>query len=168
MSKNRVKKELTDHSVGSFYFKYVGWEMEKKLGDGMYDKMKEHDDLLIKHEDRLNLLEENDSRHEERLKRVEVQSIKLENTVMTENRETRETIKEQTENMNKQSDKLYDVVHTSINYKSDSQKLDFDLKKMKIEMWTNVFIKISGGVLALLSAGGAGYWLLTQLVGGGN
>lgn len=135
--------------------------MEKKLGDDMYEKMKEHDEALINHDERLNLLEENDRQHEERLKQLEDQSVRLENTVMAESRETRTTMKEQTE-------KLFNIVDTSINYKADSQKLDFDLKKMRTEMWTNVFLKISGGVLALMSAGGAGYWLLTQLVGGGG
>lgn len=142
--------------------------MTEKLGDGMYDKVKAHDVALVDHGQRLNLLEENDRQHEERLKQLEDQSVRLENTVMTESRETRTTVKEQTAKMEEHSGKLYDIVHTSINYKADSQKLDYDLKKMKMEMYSNVFLKLSGGVLALFSAGGAGYWLLQQLSGGGN
>lgn len=132
-----------------------------EMGDSMYEKVKQHDEELSDHGYRISALEEADRQHEERLRQLEDQSVRLENTVMAESRETRTTMKEQTE-------KLFDIVDSSINYKADSQKLDYDLKKMRIEMWTNVFLKISGGVLALLSAGGAGYWLLQQLVGGGQ
>lgn len=129
------------------------------VGDGMYETVKAHDAALLEHGERISSLEENGRLHEERLKLLEDQSVRLENTVMTESRETRTTMKEQTE-------KLFKIVDQSINYKADSQKLDYDLKKMRIEMWTNVFLKLSGGMLALLSAGGAGYWLLQQLIGG--
>lgn len=141
------------------YVTKTGWEMEQKLGDGMYEKMKQHDEALNDHDVRLNLLEENDRQHEERLKQLEDQSVRLENTVMAESRETRNTMKEQTE-------KLFKIVDTSINYKADSQKLDYDLKKLRVEMWSDVFLKLTGGIFALLSAGGIGYWLLQQLVGG--
>ena len=135
---------------------------ETKLGGGMYDKVRQYGETIDSHHERITFLEENGRQHEDRLKQLEDQSIKLENTIMTESRETRITVKEQTEKMEVQSSKLYDIVHTSINYKSDSQKLDYDLKKMRIEMWTNVFLKLSGGITLLFTAGGAGYWFLQQ------
>lgn len=134
---------------------------EIEVGDGMYETVRKQGESILDHGQRISVLEERDEKHEERLKQLEDQSVRLENTIMTESRETRITMKEQTE-------KLFEIVDTSINYKADSQKLDYDLKKMRIEMWTNVFLKLSGGVLALLSAGGAGVFLLKQLFGGGE
>lgn len=135
--------------------------MDQKLGDGMYDKVKAHDNALVDHNERISNLEENDKQYQERLKQLEDQSIKLENTIMSESRETRTTMKEQT-------DKLFTIVDQSINYKSDTEKQEHEYRMLKIETWSTVFLKLSGGVVALLSAGGGAYYLLQHFFGGGQ
>lgn len=135
--------------------------METKLGDGMYEKVTKHDEQLIDHGVRLDSLEEKDRKYEERLKQLEDQSVKLENTVMSESRETRTTMKEQT-------DKLFTIVNQSINYKENTEKQDHEWRMQKLNTWSTVFLKISGGIVALLSAGGGFYYVLQHFFTGGQ
>lgn len=139
----------------------TGWEMETKLGDGMFEKVTKHDETLINHGERLDLLEENDRKYEERLKQVEDQSVKLENTVMSESRDTRTTMKEQ-------GDRMFALVESSISYKQNTEKQDHEWRMQKLNTWSTVFLKISGGIVALLSAGGGVYYILQQIFGGGQ
>lgn len=133
-----------------------------EVGGSVYETVKKHDEEINNHHERLSILEETDRQHEERLRQLEDQSIKLENTVMTESRETRTTMKEQT-------DKLFNIVDSSINYKQDVEKQAHEFRMLKIETWSTVFLKLSGGVVALLSAGGGAYYVIQHfLENGGN
>lgn len=134
---------------------------ELEVGDGMYETVRKHGESIDDHGLRISVLEERDIQHEERLKQLEDQSIKLENTVMSESRETRTTMKEQT-------DKLLNLVETSINHKSDAEKQEHEYNMLKIKTWADVFLKLSGGVVALLSAGGGFYYVLQHFFGNGG
>lgn len=76
------------------------------------------------HEDRISDLERVDREHEEHLKRLEDQSMKLENTILTENRDTRTTIKEQTE-------KLFVIVKSALGIQSTLTTQTHEFKMLK-------------------------------------
>lgn len=109
------------------------------------------------HEDRIVILENRDKAHEERLKRLEDQSVKLENTILTENRDTRSTMKEQTE-------KLFKIVENAMGYQNNKTSQDHELKMLKLNTWSTVFLKISGAVGALGSAGGLIYLVVQHFL----
>lgn len=135
--------------------------MTEKLGDGMYDKVKEHDVAIVDHGERLSLLEESGKRHEDRLIQLENQSERLETTVMREARDTQATMKEQ-------GDRMFGLVESTINYKTDTERQEHEFRMLKLNTWSTVFLKISGGIVALLSAGGGAYYALQYLFGGGQ
>lgn len=109
------------------------------------------------HEERIVDLENRDKEHEERLKRLEDQSIKLENTILTENRDTRNTMKEQTE-------KLFNIVEKAMGYQNSKSDQDHELKMLKLNTWSTVFLKISGAMGALGSAGGLIYLVIQHFL----
>ena len=96
--------------------------------------------------------------HEDRLKKLEDQSLKLENTILTENRDTRKTMKEQTE-------KLFHIVENAMGYQNSRTTQDHELKMLKLNTWSTVFLKISGAVGALGSAGGLVYLVVQHFLG---
>lgn len=102
------------------------------------------------HENRIVILENRDQAQEERLKRLEDQSVKLENTILTENRDTRSTMKEQTE-------KLFTIVENAMGYQNNRTAQDHELKMLKLNTWSTVFLKFAGAIGALGSAGGLIY-----------
>lgn len=98
------------------------------------------------HEERIVSLERADHEHEERLKRLEDSHIKLENTMMTESRETRSVMKEQT-------DKMFELVENAMGYQSTRATQSHELKILKWNTLATVFLKICGGIVALFTAG---------------
>ncbi len=125
-----------------------GKRMPKGDSSSMFETVKDH-------EERIGILERVDKEHEDRLKRLEDQSMKLENTILTENRDTRTTMKEQTE-------KLFSIVESAMGFQSDRSAQNHEFKMMKWNTLSTVFLKLSGGLLALLSSGGAIYYLIQQ------
>lgn len=102
------------------------------------------------HEERIINLEEADKKHEERLQELEKNSIKLENTIMQENRDTRTTMKEQTE-------KLFHLVENAMGYQSSKTAQDHELKVLKIKTYTDVLLKVT-------AAGGLLYVVITEFI----
>lgn len=130
---------------------------EKEAPFGMYEKMLKHEEALDSHEERIFALEEADRRHEQRLKVLEDNAIRLENTVMSENRETRTTMKEQTE-------KLFDVVDRAMSFSSTQETQKHELKMKKWNTVSTILLKAGGGLLALLTSGGGLYLLIEHFV----
>lgn len=110
-------------------------------------------ETVMDHSDRITNLEEADKKHDERIKRLEDQSVKLENTILTENRDTRTTMKEQTE-------KLFTIVESALGIQSTRSTQSHEYKMLKWNTLSTVFLKLSGGFLALLSSGGAIYYII--------
>ncbi|MER2090932.1 MAG: hypothetical protein ABS920_14430 [Sporosarcina sp.] len=133
------------------------WRMNDNppLGSSMFKTVLDHDERIV-------ALEETDKLHDDRLKRLEDNAMKLENTVMRENQETRTTMREQT-------DKLFIIVEKAMGYQSDKTAQTHELRMAKLNTWSTVFLKVSGGIVALLSSGGAIYYVLAHfLTQGGN
>lgn len=126
---------------------------EVTIGSSVYEAIKKHDEEIGNHAERIGALEEMDRQHDERLKKLEENAMKLENTVMRENQETRTTMREQTK-------KLFDIVQQAMGYQSDKTAQTHELRMAKLNMWSTVFLKVSGGIVGLLSSGGAIYYML--------
>ena len=130
----------------------------------MFEKMNEHDIDIKENRDRIGTLEEitlslkeSDRQHDERLKNLEDNAVKLENTVMSENRETRTTMREQ-------GDKMFVLVENAMGYQTARTAQSHELRMAKLNTWSTVFLKVSGGVVGLLSSGGAIYYALQHFL----
>lgn len=145
---------------------------------GMFETVKSHGEQLVEHVDKLDdhatklgehaeeigalkvttqALLDSDVKHDERLKRVEENAIRLEMTVMRESQETRSTMREQ-------GDRMLGLVENSMEFKSTKMKQVHDLKMAKLTTWSNVILKIGGGLLGLLSSGGILFYLIQALI----
>lgn len=109
-------------------------------------------DTVQKHSERIEALEEQDRRHDERLKRLEDQAIKLENTVMAENRETRATVVEQ----NRQ---LFTLIEGVMGFKQSEASRDHEYRLLKWDKSTAIVLKVMG-------AGGIMYLIVQSVLGG--
>lgn len=101
---------------------------------------------LKQHDERLVNLEEADKSHTARLQIVEANYTKLENTILNENRDMRTFFQN---SMNKQWDMI------SGNRQSEDAQLerDYDLKKTRIERYSEITLKIvgAGGLLIIIA-----------------
>lgn len=106
--------------------------------------------ILENHEDRIVQLEKNDLEKELRIKRIEDNYIRLENTIMTENRETRDILREGMRNQ-------WELIKSRDEKKELESVRDYDFKKTKFEKRTELLVKI-------LTIGGVGYLLIQSLI----
>lgn len=123
----------------------------------VYETVKIHGETIENHEERIIALEKVDEKHEERIAKLEEQSMKLENTIHTTSTETRTVMREQTE---KQTEKLYDLLKTAMGIQDTRSTENHELKILKWNTLSTVFLKVSGGLFALLSSGGAIYYII--------
>lgn len=93
-------------------------------------------DTVKNHEERISSLEENDKQREERIKKLEDNSIKLENTIMTENRDTRKTMMEQTE-------KLFGIVENAMGYQSTRTAQAHEFKNQTMPRLSKQLLRLS-------------------------
>lgn len=123
----------------------------------MYDKMRQHDEAIEVHDERLTMLEESDKRQEARIKLLEDNAIRLENTVMTEGRETRST-------MERNTDRLYGIVENSMSMVANQETHRHQLRLTKWDKVTTILLKAGGGLVGLASAGGAIYYMIDHFL----
>lgn len=107
-------------------------------------------EVLVDHEGRIEKLEKSDIEKEMRLQRVENSYIRLENTIMTENRETREILRDSLKNQ-------MDLIRARDDYKEKQSERDFQYNKTKLERRTEFWMK-------LLTVGGLVYLLIQNLI----
>ncbi|QIG62543.1 hypothetical protein [Sporosarcina phage Lietuvens] len=126
----------------------------------MYEITRKHSESIDSHEVRIVTLEEltlalkeADEHHEAKLKQMETQNIRLENTVMTTGRETQDMLKSQ-------MDRLFDMTGKSIDYQSTSSQQAHELKIAKLNAYTNVGLRIAA---TLAGSGGLIYALVQWL-----
>lgn len=138
---------------------------DKKLS--VFEKVSEHEKDINEHRERIETLEEftlalkeSDRKHDERIKQLEDNALKLENTVLATSRDTQNTMKEQTE-------KLFGIVEKAMGYQTDVAVHKHEQKMAKINTWANVFLKI---MLGLTGASGIGYLIVQHFIEkvGGN
>lgn len=122
-----------------------------------FEKVKEHDE-------RIQVLEEADLKHDERLKRLEDNAIKLENTVMSENRDTRQTMERSVNKLSDQNDDLFEIVKSAMGMKTtnDAQKHEFRMARWNTI--STISLKLSGALLAALGSGGILYIAFQKFV----
>lgn len=126
-------------------------EMQTERLNKNDDRLNKQDERLNQHGNRLKLLEqydkekherlkhveEQDEKYEERLKEVEHNYNRLENTIVSENREMRSFF---LTNMDKQ----WDLIKSRDEQRHDSRKMRHELDKTKVERWTDIFFKLAG------------------------
>jgi hypothetical protein len=118
----------------------------------MFDKVNDLDVRVITLEEAERERDEVDRLREERIKRLEDNATKLENTVMVESRETRATVVEQ----NRQ---LMTVLQSVMGFKTTANTQDHEFRLMKWDKTTNLALKVLG-------AGGIVYFIIQQIVTG--
>lgn len=118
-------------------------------GDGsMFEKITNHEERIIN-------LEEADKRHEERLRAIENNYTNLENTILKGNRDTQAFFQDL---LNKQ----WELISSKGKYDDAQSQRDYDLRKTKIERYSEMLLKFAG-------AGGILYILIQSLLNiGGN
>ena len=123
------------------------------------DRLNSQDERIQQHSDRITELEkfdrdskvrlmaieEGDLRREVRMKEVEQNYVKLENTILSENRETRTFFQS---NM----DRLWELTKSRDTNAHDNRRMRYELTKTKIERLSDVFFKLAGtgGILYLI------------------
>jgi GTPase involved in cell partitioning and DNA repair len=123
---------------------------DRALGSPMFQTVLDHDERIV-------ALEKADKHHDERLKKLEDNAMKLENTVMTESRDTRT-------NMIEQVEKLFAIVENARGYQTARTAQSHELRMAKINMWSTVFLRVSGGIVGLLPSGGAINYVLQHVL----
>lgn len=106
------------------------------------EKLDKHDKDIKSHEDQLEI-------HSEQIKQLQNNALKLENIVMSENRETRQTIV----NTNNQ---LHSLIKDLMGYKTTDKVNDNELKRSQWEF----VVKIVG---TLAGSGGILYYILSNV-----
>ena len=122
-------------------------------------------DTVKQHGEDIELLKQADIKHDERLKLLEDRSIKLENTVMSENRDTRQTFVQYSDKISNQNEDLLEIVKSAMGMKATSDVQQHELRMAKWNTMSTVFLKVSGGLVAALGSGGIIYYVVQNIVG---
>jgi hypothetical protein len=115
-------------------------------------------ETVMDHSERITNLEEADKKHDERLKLLEDRSIKLENTVMVENRETRQTIVEQ-------NSKLCTLVESTMGIQTTRTTQSHELRMAKWNHVSTILLKLGGALTGLLASGTGLYMIIEYFFG---
>jgi hypothetical protein len=113
---------------------------------------------ITQHGEEIEQLKKSESLHDERLKRLEDNHIKLENTVMSESRETRTTIVEQ-------NNKLFSLVENSLGIKAKTVTQQHELKVLKWNHISNIVLKFGSGLVLLLGSGTGLFMIVEHFFG---
>jgi len=121
------------------------------------ERLNRHEERLDQDKEAIQQLIDSDKEKENRLLAVEENYSRLERTVAKENEETRATMREQTR-------KLFSIVEQAMGYQETKTVQTHELRMARLNTWSTVFLKISGGLVALLSSGGAIYYFIQSFV----
>jgi len=121
----------------------------------MYETVRNHDEKINNHEERIEALEKVDTKHEERIVNLEEQSMVLENAIHITSTETRNVMREQME-------KLYGLLETAMGIQSTKSTQNHEFKMLKWNTIATIGMKVSGALLGLLSSGGLVYYYVTE------
>lgn len=115
-------------------------------------------ETVTKQGERIEKLELSDKDKLDRIKRLEDNAIRLENTVMAESRETRSTIVEQ-------NSKLFNLVESSLGIKAKTVTQQHELKVLKWNHISNIFLKFGSGLVLLLGSGTGLFMIIEHFFG---
>lgn len=126
----------------------------------MYEQLKAHDERIVNlesatldHADSIKKLLETETKQEERIAKMESNYINLENTIMKENRETRQSYQAQT-------DRQWEFIEQVTGFKESESKRKHEFKMHRANQVAGILLKVlgGGGILYLLVQD----WLLMQ------
>lgn len=108
---------------------------EKREEIVLVDIVKKHDSQIKQHETQLKI-------HSEQIRNIETSNLKLENTVMVENRETRSTIMQTNR-------ELHELINNLLGYKSGQNQLQSNVVMNRTESLVKIvgILAGSGGIL---------------------
>lgn len=129
---------------------------EKRLNE-QEKRLNHHGKQLDKDKMDIQELKDFDKKKHERLLTLEENYIRLEKTVTKENEETRSTMREQTK-------KLFGIVEQAMGYQESRSVQTHELRMAKLNTWSTVFLKVSGGLVGLLSSGGVIYFIIEKIL----
>lgn len=118
-------------------------ETEERI-DGQDGRIDGQDTVLKSHDERI-------ARVETRVDKLELQWMSLENTIMKENRETRDSFTEQNK-------KLLGLLETSMGYSTGEMQRTHEYRVKKLESNTSIILKVAG-------AGGIIYLIAQAVIG---
>jgi len=126
-----------------------GHEMEEQTMLNKHEQIIKHDILP-----RLEEVERAQLVFSRQVEEIKTSQTNLELTVIRESREMQSTSKEQ-------GDRMLTLVEGAMTYQSNNDKLEHELRMHKINTWTNVILKMLGGLTA---AGGIGYLIINHIL----
>lgn len=121
-------------------------------------------DTVKNHEERITILEKNDKDHQEKLDtlsgqmtELKNQNTELENTVLKDNRETRNVL-------NTQMEKLFTLTENAMGYQSNRSAQQHEFKMLKWNTIANVVFKVCGAFSVLGASGGIIYMIIEYFI----
>lgn len=135
---------------------------KEKEAFSVYDKVRQHGEAILSHDERISSLEEADRRHEEQIVEIKANNLSLENTMMKESRETQDVVKRLESTVVRQNEKLYGIVDNAMGIQANREVNDHELRNARLKLFGDLALKGAGVVLALASSGGILYLLAQQ------
>ncbi len=129
---------------------------EKRLSQHS-DRLNQHQERLDQDKEDIQELKDHDKEKHARLLDLEDNYKRLEETVATENEQTRKTMREQTE-------RLFEIVEKAMGYQETNAVQAHELKMARLNTWSTVFLKASGGLAGLLGSGSIIYYLVMHFL----
>ncbi len=120
-------------------------------------RLDEHEKRLIQDDEAIKQLKDDDVDKHERLNELEENYENLSRTVTRENEETRHTMRDQT-------GRLFDLVEKSMGHQATRTSQQHEIKKERLNTFSTIFLKLTGGLVGLLSSGGIIYLLTEKLL----
>lgn len=151
--------------------------MTERLGDDMQETIIKHGQQIgdlsngfVMQSERLGSVEltvaalkESDRQHDEKLTQLGMQYTHIQNTIMTENRDTQDMLKNH-------SAEMYEIVKSSVSFKENAEEREAKAEKRKhdykVMKWKTIVDAATKLILSLTASGGFIYWLLERA--GGN
>lgn len=130
--------------------------VQEKQTFQLTERLNHHEKQLSQDKEDIQQLKDFDKNKHERLLVLEENYIRLERTVTKENEETRTTMREQTK-------KLFNIVEQAMGYQETRTVQTHELKMARLNTWSTVFLKVSGGLVGLLSSGGVIYYIIEKI-----
>ena len=103
----------------------------------------------------IEVIQETLAYHTEQMEEMKSNAIKLESAVTYENRETRALVTQQV-------DKLYGLVEKAMGFRTESASREHELKMLRWNTMSAVFLRVAGSLAALASSGGVIYYLIVE------
>lgn len=119
--------------------------------------LEEHTEILKHHTEQIKTVTDIQQRHDETIQEMNQNYMKLENTIFRENKETRDM-------MRGTMDKQFTLIEQLTGFRESASVRETDLKRVKMEKFSDVAVKFIGWATIATGSGGAIFILIDALV----